>query len=75
MGYAMGQDEGIWLSLELPLENELAMEKQCRAIRECEDLNGLREISEALIRQNTSQQIALTQFVHRVAELESEFGG
>ena len=62
---------GIWLDLEMPLEAELAMEKQCRAAADCEDLEALQEVASALVRQNTLQQLALTQFVNRVAELES----
>ena len=37
-------------------------------------MDKLREVVEALIRQNVTQQLALTQAVTRVAELESEHG-
>jgi len=67
-------DDGLWLTLELPLEIELQMEQQCRAVRECDDMPKLREIVEALIRQNVTQQLALGQAVTRVAELEAEHG-
>ena len=50
------------------------MEQQCRAVRECDDMPKLREIVEALIRQNVTQQLALGQAVTRVAELEAEHG-
>ena len=63
-----------WINFDLPLEAELAMEKQCRLARDCEDLDKMREVIEALIRQNYTQQFMLTQFVSRVAELEAFVG-
>lgn len=68
------QENGLWLTLDMPPEAELQMELQCRAVRDCDDTDKLREVVESLIRQNTMQQIALAQAITRVAELESEHG-
>ena len=68
------QENGLWLTLDMPPEAELQMELQCRAVRDCDDTEKLREVVESLIRQNTMQQLALAQAITRVAELESEHG-
>lgn len=59
-----------WLRFGLPLEDELAVETQARAIRDCTDLDALRSLAEQSYRAWCTQVDITTQLIAQLAEAE-----
>lgn len=59
-----------WLRFGLPLEEEWEVEKQVRAIRECDDLDTLRSIAEQAFRAWCQQSDVVAQLIGQIAEAE-----
>jgi fructose-1,6-bisphosphatase len=60
-----------WLSFGLPLEEEWQVEKQARAIRECDDLATLRGIAEQAFRAWCQQTDITSQLIQQLADAEA----
>lgn len=60
-----------WLNLQLPLHEELEVEKQCRAIRECTDLDRLQELAVQMLRLWASQSDITAQLIMQLGEAEA----
>lgn len=60
-----------WLRFGLPLEEELEVEKQARTIRDCQDIDRLRDIAEQAFRAWVQQTDIVTQLLGQVAEAEA----
>ncbi len=60
-----------WLNFGLPLEEELEVEKQARTIRDCQDIDRLREIAEQSFRAWVQQTDIVRQLIGQVAEAEA----
>ena len=58
------------MSVELPLEEQLAIEQQVRAVHDHIDTKEIAELCSSLIRQNYHQQKLLQQAITRIMELE-----
>jgi len=54
------------MSVELPLEEQLAIEKQVRAVHDHIDTKEIAELCSSLIRQNYHQQKLLQQAITRI---------
>lgn len=61
-----------WLRFGLPLEEEWEVEKQARTIRECQDIDRLRDIAEQVFRAWVQQTDIVTQLLGQVAEAEAQ---
>lgn len=59
-----------WLNFGLPLEEELEVEKQARVIRDCQDIDKLRQIAEQSFRAWVQQTDITRQLLGQVAEAE-----
>lgn len=59
-----------WLNLELPLHEELEVEKHVRAILECEDLDHLRDLAARLLRSWAMQSDISAQLIAQLADCE-----
>jgi hypothetical protein len=59
-----------WMSVELPLEEQLMVERQVRAVHDHADTKEVAELCSTLIRQNHHQQKLLQQAIKRIMELE-----
>jgi hypothetical protein len=59
-----------WLNFGLPLEEEWEVEKQARAIRECDDLAQLRAIAEQAFRAWVQQADITAQLIAQMADAE-----
>jgi hypothetical protein len=60
-----------WMSVELPLEEQLMLERQVRAVHDHVNAKEIAELCSSLIRQNFHQQKLLQQAVTRIMELET----
>lgn len=60
-----------WLNFGLPLEEELEVEKQARAIRDCPDIEQLRAISEQVYRAWVQQADITRQLYEQLMEAEA----
>ena len=60
-----------WMVVELPLEEQLSLEKQSRIALLHDDTDQVRKLCAQLIKQNHMQQILLKQAVGRIMELEA----
>jgi len=60
-----------WMVVELPLEEQLSLEKQSRIALLHDDTERVRKLCAQLIKQNHMQQILLKQAVGRIMELEA----
>jgi hypothetical protein len=60
-----------WMVVELPLEDQLSLEKQSRIALLHDDTEQVRKLCAQLIKQNHMQQILLKQAVGRIMELEA----
>jgi len=60
-----------WLNFTLPLTQELEVEKQARAIRNCDDIDELRCLAEQLFRMWCQQADLTAQLIHQVAGAEA----
>lgn len=58
------------MSVEVPLEEQLMIERQVRAVHEHADAKEIAELCSTLIRQTHHQQKLLGQAVKRIMELE-----
>jgi len=58
------------MSTEIPLEEQLMVERQVRAVYDHADAKEIAELCSALIRQNFHQQKLLQQAITRIMELE-----
>lgn len=56
--------------VELPLEEQLMVEKQVRAVYDCDDTESVNQLCASLIRQTHHQQRLLSQALGRIIELE-----
>lgn len=59
-----------WLRFGLPMEEAWEVEKQARQIRECNDLDRLRDLAEQAFRAWCTQTDITRQLLGQVAELE-----
>jgi hypothetical protein len=59
-----------WMVVELPLEEQLILERQVRAVHDQADTEAVAKLCETLIRQNYHQQKLLQQALKRIIELE-----
>lgn len=59
-----------WLNFNLPLHEELEVEKHARMIRDCEDLAKLREIAEQAFRAWCTQADITNQLLGQIADCE-----
>tara|TARA_X000001382_G_scaffold120428_1_gene101960 strand:- start:1511 stop:1780 length:270 start_codon:yes stop_codon:yes gene_type:complete len=64
----MGWSE--WMVVELPLEEQLILERQVRAVHDHTDTEAIAKLCGTLIRQNYHQQKLLQQALKRIIELE-----
>ena len=58
------------MSAEIPLEEQLMVERQVRAVYDHADAKEIAELCSTLIRQNHHQQKLLQQAITRIMELE-----
>ena len=58
------------MSVEFPLEEQLRVERQVRAVHDHADTKEVAELCSTLIRQNHHQQKLLQQAITRIMELE-----
>lgn len=58
------------MSTEIPLEEQLMVERQVRAVYDHADAKEIAELCSTLIRQNFHQQKLLQQAITRIMELE-----
>ena len=58
------------MSAEIPLEEQLMVERQVRAVHDHADAKEIAELCSTLIRQNHHQQKLLQQAITRIMELE-----
>jgi len=58
------------MSAEIPLEEQLMVERQVRAVYDHADAKEIAELCSTLIRQNFHQQKLLQQAITRIMELE-----
>lgn len=63
-----------WLNFGLPLEQELEVEQQARAIRECDDPDQLRALAEQVFRAWVKQTDIVRQLIGQVAKAEALLG-
>ncbi|MEN9542128.1 MAG: hypothetical protein RLZZ459_2219 [Cyanobacteriota bacterium] len=61
-----------WLRFGLPLEEEWEVEKQARAIAECDDIDRLRGFAQQVFRAWCNQTDITAQLIGQVAELEAQ---
>ena len=61
-----------WMVVDLPLEEQLALEKHVRAARDCGDVDEIKELCGDLLKQSVMQKNLLRQAVGRIAELEQQ---
>lgn len=66
----MAGAEWEWMAVELPLEEQLMVERQVRAIQENADAKEIAALCGTLIRQSHHQQKLLQQAIGRIIELE-----
>jgi hypothetical protein len=59
-----------WMVVELPLEEQLMLERQVRAVHDQADTEAVAKLCGTLIRQNYHQQKLLQQALKRIIELE-----
>lgn len=60
-----------WLDLELPLHDELEVEKQVRAIQQCDDLDQLRTVAASLLRFAALRESLFQQALEQLADAEA----
>jgi len=65
-------DEMQWMIAELTLHEELMMERSIRSVDGAEDLDRVKALCAALIRQNCHQRKLLCQAVSRIAEMDAQ---
>lgn len=66
----MDRPEWQWMSVEIPLEEQLMLERQVRAVNEHADSREIANLCASLIRQTHHQQKLLAKAVTRIMELE-----
>jgi len=59
-----------WLNLELPLHEELEIEKHVRVIRDCDDINELRHLAASLLRAWAQQSDITAQLIAQISGCE-----
>jgi hypothetical protein len=64
-----------WLRYELPVDEAWEVEKHARQIRECDDLDKLRDVAERMFRAWCNQADITRQLIGQVAEAESQLAG
>ena len=60
-----------WLNLQLPLHEELEVEKQVWAIRDCDDLERVKELAVQMLRAWASQADITSQLIQQLADAEA----
>jgi len=65
-------DEMQWMTAELTLHEELVMEQSIRSIDSTEDVDQVKALCAALIRQGFHQRKLLSQAVGRIAEMDAQ---
>jgi hypothetical protein len=60
-----------WLNLELPLHDELEVEKQARALQQCEDLEQLQTVAVSLLRFAALRESLFQQVLEQLADAEA----
>lgn len=60
-----------WMVVDLPLEEQLTIEKQARAALTHYDADAVRKLCASLIKQTQMQQVLLKQATGRIIELEA----
>jgi fructose-1,6-bisphosphatase len=60
-----------WLNFGLPLEEEWEVEKQARAIRDCDDIDKLRDVAEQAFRAWVQQTDIVGQLIQQLADAEA----
>lgn len=63
-----------WLSFELPLHEELEVEKAVRQIQQCDDLERIRAIAIDAYRAWITQTDIAAQLIHQLADAEAMLG-
>jgi len=61
-----------WMVVEQSLEEELTVERAIREINDCEDVDAVKGVCTALVRQNWHQSKMLKQAVGRIATMDYE---
>ena len=61
-----------WMVVNLPLEEQLSLERASRTLMMSEDVDSVREIAASLIKQNAYQQQLLKQAVTHCMNIESQ---
>jgi len=65
-------DEMQWMIAELTLHEELMMERSIRSVDSTEDVDQVKGLCAALIRQGFHQRKLLSQAVSRIAEMDAQ---
>lgn len=65
-------DEMQWMIAELTLHEELVMEQSIRSIDSTEDVDQVKALCAALIRQGFHQRKLLSQAVGKIAEMDAQ---
>lgn len=60
-----------WLSFDLPLHEELEVEKAVRQIQQCDDINALRHIAEQAYRAWITQTDIASQLIQQLGDAEA----
>ena len=61
-----------WMVVEQSLEEELTVERTVREINDCDEVDAVKEVCTALVRQNWYQSKMLKQAVGRIAVMDYE---
>lgn len=61
-----------WMVVEQSLEEELTVERTVREINDCDEVDAVKEVCTALVRQNWYQSKMLKQAVGRIAVIDYE---
>ena len=61
-----------WMVVNLPLEEQLSLERASRTLMMSDDVESVREIAASLIKQNAYQQQLLKQAVTHCIDIESQ---
>ena len=60
-----------WLNFDLPLHEELEVEKAARQIQQCNDIDQLRRIAEQAYRAWVTQSDVAAQLIHQLGDAEA----
>ena len=63
-----------WMIVEQSIEEELQLEKTCREIQGCDDLEALSKLCIAMARQQWHQSKLLKQAVGHIASIDASMG-